>query len=96
MAHVLIVRFMIRAGEEARAEDLVRQLVEASSKEPGNVHYIGHRDPDDRRVLVMYEQYRDQEALEEHRQSEHFQRLAVDQLLGLVDSVERFVYETIE
>ena len=95
MAFVLVVRMIAREGEEDRAAELIPQLVEASRAEPGNVHYIAHRDPDDPRVFLIYEQYRDKAAFEEHGASEHFQRLAVGGLFELLESRERTFYETV-
>lgn len=96
MAFVLVARMTAREGEEEGAADLIRQLAQASAGEPGNVHYIAHRDPEDPRVFLMYEQYRDKAAFEEHGQTAHFKTLAVEQLFGLMESRERAFYETLE
>jgi quinol monooxygenase YgiN len=96
MAFVLVVRMTARAGEEERAAELIPRLVEASSAEPGNVHYLAHRDPEDPRVFLMYEQYRDKAAFEEHGQAEHFKTLAVGELFGLMETRERSFYETLD
>jgi quinol monooxygenase YgiN len=96
MAFVLVARMTAREGEEGRAEELIRELAPASAAEPGCVHYIPHRDPEDPRVFVIYEQYRDKPAFEEHGQTEHFQRLAAGELFGLMESRERNFYETLD
>jgi quinol monooxygenase YgiN len=95
MAYVLVARMTTREGEEERAAELIGRLAEASSAEPGTVHYIAHRDPEDPRVFLMYEQYRDKAAFEEHGQTEHFQTLAVGELFGLMETRERRFYETL-
>ena len=94
MAYVLVVRMTARDGEEERAAELLGELVPASADEPGNVHYLAHRDPEDPRVFLVYEQYRDQAAFEEHGATEHFQRLAAGELFGLMEERRREVYET--
>jgi quinol monooxygenase YgiN len=96
MAFVLVARMTTRDGEQERAVELIRKLAEASSAEPGNVHYIAHRDPEDSRVFVIYEQYRDKAAFEEHGQTEHFQTLGAGELFGLMESRERDFYETLD
>jgi quinol monooxygenase YgiN len=96
MAYVLVARMTARQGEEERALGLIRELAEASRAEPGCNHYFAHRDPDDSRVFLMYEQYRDQAAFEEHGQSEHFKSIAAGQLFGLMESRERSFYETLD
>lgn len=96
MAFVLVARMTARAGEEERAADLIRRLAEASRTEPGNLHYVPHRDPEDPRVFLIYEQYRDEAAFEAHGQTEHFQTIGAGELFGLMESRERAFYETLE
>jgi quinol monooxygenase YgiN len=95
MAFVLVARLTTRDGEQDRAAELIGQLVEATRKEPGNVHYIPHRDPEDPRVFLMYEQYRDKAAFEAHGASEHFKAIGVEQLFPLLEGRERSFYETL-
>jgi quinol monooxygenase YgiN len=96
MAYVLVARMTAREGEEERAAELIRELATASAQEPGNLHYLAHRDPGDPRVFLMYEQYRDKAAFEEHGQTEHFQRIGPGELFGLMEDRERAFYETLD
>jgi quinol monooxygenase YgiN len=96
MAYVLVARMVAREGEQDRAAELIAQLVEASTAEPGNIQYVPHRDPENPRVFMLYEQYRDAAAFEEHGQTEHFQRLAAGELFGLMDERRREIYETLD
>jgi quinol monooxygenase YgiN len=96
MAYVLVARMTTRDGEQDRAAELLGPLAEASRAEPGNVHYIPHRDPEDPRVFLMYEQYRDKAAFEAHGQTEHFKSIAVGELFPLMESRERTFYETLD
>jgi quinol monooxygenase YgiN len=97
VAYVLVVRMTAREGEEERAAELIGRLVEATRKEPGNVHYIPHRAADDPRVFMLYEQYADKAAFEAHGASEHFQSIAVGELFPLMEGErERLFYETLD
>jgi quinol monooxygenase YgiN len=96
MAYVLIARMTAREGEQDRAAELIGRLVEASSAEPGNVHYIPHRDPEDPKVFMIYEQYRDKAAFEEHGQTAHFKSIALEELFPLMEGRERSFYETLD
>jgi quinol monooxygenase YgiN len=96
MAYALVARMTTREGEEERAEGLIRRLEDASRQEPGVVHYIAHRDPDDPRVFLMYEQYRDKAAFEAHGQTDHFKELAVGELFPLMVDRQRNFYETVD
>ena len=95
MAHVLVVRFTAKEGEEQKVEELIRELTTASREEPGVVHYFGHRDPEDPRVFLMYEAYQDEDAFKAHGETEHFKRIALDQLFPLVER-ERNFYATLD
>ena len=53
MAYVLVARMTARDGEQDRAAELIRQLVEATTAEPGNVPYIAHRDVEDPHVFLL-------------------------------------------
>jgi len=76
-----MVSFTVRlkfAGEERQEiAETLRALAEASRKEPGCVSYIPHQLEDDPDTIIIYEQYKDAQALAAHRASPHFQKLAV-------------------
>ncbi len=95
MAFVLVVRMTTREGEQERAAELIDKLAAASRAEPGNIHYIGHRDTENPRVFMIYEQYRDKAAFEEHGQSDHFKTLGAGALFPLMEERERTFYETV-
>jgi quinol monooxygenase YgiN len=95
MAFVLVVRMTAKEGNEVEAVAIMRELADASRGEPGCVHYIPVQDPEKPRSFLIYEQYNDEAAFEEHGASEHFQRLAAGRLFGLMESRERNFYETL-
>jgi autoinducer 2-degrading protein len=70
-------------------EETVRLLMlEAAAAvrqhEPGNLLYVGHQDPADPAHFLFYEQYADQQALEAHRASAHYQELVVGKIVPLL------------
>jgi quinol monooxygenase YgiN len=95
MSFVLVVRMLAKEGEEQRALEIARELAAASRSEPGCEAYVPCVDPENPRALLVYEQYRDRAAFEEHGGTEHFQRLAVGGLFELMESRERSFYETV-
>jgi quinol monooxygenase YgiN len=60
------------------AESLFRQLRDASRKEPGVVQFDVGQSREKPNVFALWEVYRDQEAVDAHAASEHFQRLVVN------------------
>jgi quinol monooxygenase YgiN len=94
MSFVLVVHMRVAEGGEERVAEVLAELADASRAEPGCELYIPCRAVEDPRSYVIYEQYVDERALEAHRESEHFQRLAAGELTDLLESRERTFYET--
>ena len=89
---VLVVTWVANPGKEAEVADIFRKLEKASRQEPGCLMYIVHCHRADPRVFFIYEQYRDNDALEAHRQSPHFQKYAVTALTGIGERKEGELY----
>jgi len=92
---VLAVTWMAKQGHEAEVSAIFAKLTEASRKEPGCVMYLVHRHKTDPRRFLVYEQYRDDAALEAHRSSAHFLQYAKKELPKLGDRIEAQLYEPI-
>jgi quinol monooxygenase YgiN len=71
------VRLKFAPEDRAEIAECLRVLATASREEPGCVSYVPHRLEDDPDTVLIYEQYRDEKALEAHRASEHFKDYAV-------------------
>ncbi len=94
MAYVVVAKWIANEGEEAAVAAAIEALVEPSRAEPGNLVYQPHRDPQDPRVFMIYEQYADEQASAAHGASAHFQRHAVGDAIPRLVSRERSSYET--
>jgi quinol monooxygenase YgiN len=93
---VLAVTWVANPDKEAEVADVFRKLEQASRQEPGCLMYIVHRHRTDPRLFFIYEQYRDNDALEAHRQSPHFQKYAVRALTGIGERMEGELYSPLE
>jgi quinol monooxygenase YgiN len=80
---VLVVTWKANPGHEDEVAEIFRKLESASCKEPGCLGYTVHRHVDDPRSFLIYEQYRDEAALQAHRDSVHFQEHAVKALRSI-------------
>ena len=85
------VRMRFRSEDREKIAGMLRELAVASREEPGCVSYIAHTLEADPDQVLIYEQYQDEAALDQHRASEHFLRLAAGGLYEhmLHRSVER-------
>ena len=96
MSFVLVVKMLVQEGNEDEAIATMRELAEASRKEPGNELYIPVQDPANPRSFLFYEQYADKAAFEAHGASPHFKELALGKLFPLLEGErERTFYETL-
>jgi len=71
------VRLKFASEDRADVAESLRALAAASRQEPGCVTYIPHFLEDEPCTVLIYEQYRDAQALAAHRESEHFKLHAV-------------------
>ena len=72
-----LVRLRFAAEDRAAIADCLRQLAVASREEEGCITYLPSQVEDDPDCVLIFEQYRDGKALQAHRNSEHFKKLAV-------------------
>ncbi len=89
---VLAVVWVARAGHEAEVADAFRTLEADSRHEPGCLMYIVHRQKDQPARFFIYEQYKDDAALQAHRDAPHFQQYAVKGLANIADRVQGDLY----
>jgi quinol monooxygenase YgiN len=75
------VWFKFAQEDRNEVAEMLRQLADASRQEPGCVSYIPHQLQDDPDTVLIYEQYRDDQALAAHRDSPHFKKYVVGGIL---------------
>jgi quinol monooxygenase YgiN len=71
------VRMKFRSEDRQRVAELLATLARDSREEPGCVSYVPHIVEGEPDTVVIYEQYRDQKAVEAHRASPHFREYVV-------------------
>lgn len=89
---VLAVTWIAKPGLEGDVATIFRKLEAESRREPGCLMYIVHRHKDNPARFFIYEQYADEAALQAHRESAHFQELAVQALQGIGDREQGDLY----
>jgi autoinducer 2-degrading protein len=89
---VLAVTWMAKPGHEDEVAAIFGKLQAASRQEPGCLMYIVHRHRTDATRFFIYEQYRDDAALETHRNSVHFNLYAITALQDIGERKEGELY----
>jgi quinol monooxygenase YgiN len=89
----VIARHRIAAGKEEEAMALYQQVASATRREPGNISFAVYRSLDDERDIVLLERYASTAALDEHRESAHFNDLVVGRLAPRLESRSHEIYD---
>ncbi|HEY2115556.1 MAG TPA: putative quinol monooxygenase [Candidatus Angelobacter sp.] len=93
---VLKVDMLVKPGAEEKCRECIKILQEHSRKEPGCLLYIGHQSTEDPRKFLFYEQYKDAEALEIHRNAPYFKQYVIEGLDTIMENRSRGLYEPVE
>jgi quinol monooxygenase YgiN len=86
----IVYTFATEDGD--RAESIFRELRDASVKEPGIVRFEVGRSQEKSNVFALWEVYRDLDAMNAHRSTEHFQRLVIE---GIRPLAKQRIVETV-
>jgi quinol monooxygenase YgiN len=71
------VRIRFNSDDHEEIAQILRELTRASRQEPGCVSYIPHWVDSEPNTVLIYEQYRDEAAVEHHRGTPHFAKYAI-------------------
>jgi quinol monooxygenase YgiN len=77
----VIAHYVAQADQVRSVLDLPAELAQASRLEPANLSYEFFQGGEDPAHIVILERYVDAEGFAEHRDSEHFQRIGVGQII---------------
>ena len=93
---VLKVDMVVKPDAVEKCKEIIRHLHEHSRKEPGCVQYVGHQATDDPRKFMFYEVYKDEAALQAHRDSAHFKQYVMGGLDGIMENRSRTLYTEVK
>jgi len=92
---VLAVTWVANAGRETEAVKLFQELAAESRKEPGCLMFLAHQHRTEPAKFLVYEQFKDEAALEAHRATAHFIKYAKGELPKVAVRVEGHQYSQI-
>jgi quinol monooxygenase YgiN len=78
--------WQVKEGQLAAVLSLLEELTAKSKAEDGNLLYIIHQSDSDENTLILYEGYKDELALAEHRNSEHFKTIVIGKIVPLLEN----------
>lgn len=82
--HLVLAHYYPAPGKQKEVLELLAQLAAASRTEPGNRGYDYFIDGGGTDEILIVERYRRAGDFQSHRESAHFQRLGVEQIIPLL------------
>jgi len=93
---VLKVDMLVKPGAEEKCKEYIRLLQQHTREEPGCLMYVGHQSTENPRKFLFYEQYKDQAALDAHRNAPYFKQYVHGGLDGIMDARSRELFAVVE
>ncbi|MEO1049712.1 MAG: putative quinol monooxygenase [Bacteroidota bacterium] len=84
----LIVSWKVKPGHLDEVLSIIDEMGKETRNEPGNTLYHVHQSTEDPQQIYLYEAYLDEEAVESHKQSYHYQRLVAGKAISLLAEKE--------
>lgn len=81
-------KWQVREGKLDTVLNLMKEVAEKSSQENGNLFYKVHQSQPDQNILILFEGYVDEHAVDIHRNSEYFKNIVLEQIVPLLESRE--------
>ncbi len=91
----IVSKNLIKEDKIEEFKSLMKELVEKSSAEEGNIHYSLNVSRENPRMFAFIELWRDQEAIDKHNATEHFQRL-VPMMRSMREDLELDIFTDVE
>lgn len=85
---ITFAKWQVKQGNLETVVSLLKEAVAKSSAEEGNLKYEVYQGNDNENILMLFEEYKNQEALEFHRNSAHFQDVVVGKIVPLLENRE--------
>ncbi len=84
----VFAKWQVKEGQLNFVLNLLTEVAKKSVAEKGNLFYKIHRSNSDANTLILFEGYADEQAVEAHINSDHFQKLVIGQIVRSLDSRE--------
>jgi quinol monooxygenase YgiN len=84
----VFAKWRVKAGQLDTVLNLIADVTRESVKEEGNLLYQAHQSNADANIILLYEGYKNEQAVDAHRNSDHFQKLVVGKIVPLLEERE--------
>ena len=78
----------VKEGQIENVLNLLKEVHDESVKEKGNLFYTIHQNNSDLNNILLFEGYRNEDAVTSHRNSTYFQEVVLGQIVPLLENRE--------
>ncbi len=84
----LFATWKVKPGKVDTVIQLLHEMVPKTRAEAGNLFYTLHQGKDDDHRIVLYEGYKDEAALQAHRDADYFKEIVLGKIVPLLETRE--------
>jgi (4S)-4-hydroxy-5-phosphonooxypentane-2,3-dione isomerase len=92
----VFARWKVKEGNKQTVLQLLKDLRSKTVSEKGNLFYKVHQSREEANTLILFEGYANEAAQKEHINSDHFVKLAIEQIIPLLEEREIILTTPIE
>ena len=71
----IVAKSTVKDGMEEKFKEVVKELISESRKEEACISYNLYEDINNRNILTFIEEWKDENAINHHRETEHYSRI---------------------
>lgn len=87
----VFAKWQVSEDQLSNVLSLLSEVAQKSRQEGGNLFYKVYQSQTDANTLLLSEAYQDEAALNEHRNSEHFQTIVINKIVPLLENREVYL-----
>lgn len=91
----VFAKWQVKVEHLSTVLSLLKEVVEKSRAEKGNLFYKLHQNTSAENILVLFEGYVSEAAVEEHRNTRHFQEIVLQSIVPLLENREVIVTKSL-
>lgn len=84
----VFAKWQVKEGKIDTVLNLLAEVAKKSTEEKGNLFYKIHQSNSEPNTLILFEGYTNEAAVDEHRNSSHFQNLVVGNIIPNLENRE--------
>ena len=94
--YVVAAEYYTQEGKDKAVIDILKKMIPLSRAEPGCKVYMVNQSPEDRRKLLLYEVYVNEDGYKAHQATDAFKENILGKVIPMLESRVRHFYQVVE